>query len=44
MDTERIEALGAAPLAGQLARVDAIDSVPALLRTVGELEREGVGA
>ncbi len=43
MDTERIEALGAAPLAGQLARVDAIDSVPALLRTVGELEREGVG-
>ena len=41
MDTERIEALGAAPLAGQLARVDAIDSVPALLRTVGALEREG---
>ncbi|HYP74001.1 MAG TPA: M13-type metalloendopeptidase, partial [Microbacterium sp.] len=31
------------PLHGQLARVDAIDSVPALLRTVGELEREGVG-
>ncbi len=43
MDTERIERLGAAPLAGQLARVDAIDSVPALLRTVGELEREGIG-
>lgn len=43
MDTERIEALGAAPLQGQLARVDRIDSVTALLRTVGELEREGVG-
>lgn len=43
MDTERIEQLGAAPLREQLARIDAIDSVPALLRTVGELEREGVG-
>lgn len=43
MDTERIEALGAAPLREQLARIEAIDSVPALLRTVGELEREGVG-
>jgi len=43
MDTERIEALGAAPLQDQLSRVDAIDGIPALLRTVGELEREGVG-
>ena len=43
MDTERIEALGAAPLQDQLARVDAIDSIPAFLRVVGELEREGVG-
>ena len=43
MDTERIEALGAAPLQDQLSRVDAIDSIPALLRVVGELEREGVG-
>ena len=43
MDTERIEQRGAEPLRDQLARVDAIDSVPALLRTVGELEREGVG-
>ena len=43
MDTARIEELGAAPLADQLARIDAIDSVPALLRTVGELERQGVG-
>jgi len=43
MDTERIAALGAEPLRPQLERVDAVDSVPALLRTVGELEREGVG-
>ncbi|MFT4051354.1 MAG: M13-type metalloendopeptidase [Microbacterium sp.] len=43
MDTERIEALGAAPLQDQLARVDAIDAIPALLTTVGELEREGIG-
>jgi putative endopeptidase len=43
MDTERIEALGAEPLRPQLARVDAIADIPGFLRTVGELEREGVG-
>lgn len=43
MDTARIEELGAAPLQQQLARIDAVDGIPALLRTVGELEREGVG-
>jgi len=43
MDTDRIEELGAAPLQEQLARVDAIDGIPSFLRTVGELEREGVG-
>ncbi|WP_460773156.1 M13 family metallopeptidase [Microbacterium sp. GXF7504] len=43
MDTDRIEALGAEPLQAQFARIDAIDGVPALLRTVGEFEREGVG-
>ncbi|WP_127473467.1 M13 family metallopeptidase [Microbacterium sulfonylureivorans] len=42
MDTARIAELGAAPLAGQLARVDGIDSIPSFLRTVGELERDGV--
>jgi putative endopeptidase len=42
MDTERIAALGAAPLADQLARVDEIDSIASFLRTVGELERDGV--
>ncbi len=42
MDTDRITELGGAPLAEQLARVDAVDSIPSFLRTVGELERDGV--
>lgn len=42
MDTERIAAAGASPLAGQLARVDAITDIPSFLRTVGQLERDGV--
>jgi putative endopeptidase len=42
MDTERIAALGAAPIAGQLAAVDGIDTVDGLLRTLGALERDGV--
>lgn len=42
MDTDRITELGAAPLADQLARVDRVDSIPSFLRTVGELERDGV--
>jgi putative endopeptidase len=43
MDTERIEALGASPLADDLATVDAIDSIDALVRTTGTLDRQGVG-
>ena len=43
MDTARVDALGAAPIQAQLARVDAITGIPELLRTVGELEREGIG-
>ena len=43
MDTERINELGASPILDQLARVDAIHSIPALLRTLGELERDGIG-
>ena len=43
MDTERIEALGASPLADDLATVAAIDSVDALVRTSGALDRQGVG-
>ncbi|WP_194396879.1 M13 family metallopeptidase [Microbacterium atlanticum] len=44
MDTARIEELAGAPLVDVLARVDAIDSIPAFLRTVGEFEREGIAA
>lgn len=44
MDTERIEAEGAAPLADVLARVDAIADIPGFLRTIGEFEREGIAA
>jgi putative endopeptidase len=43
MDTERVDALGAAPLAEVVARVDAVTSTQELLRLVGTLEREGVG-
>jgi putative endopeptidase len=43
MDTDRATELGASPLAPLLERVDAIDSVEAFLRTVGEFERDGVG-
>ncbi|WP_298943311.1 M13-type metalloendopeptidase [uncultured Microbacterium sp.] len=43
MDTERIDALGAAPILPQLERVEAISSLPEFLRVAGELEREGVG-
>lgn len=42
MDVDRVEALGAEPLAPLLAEVDAIDSVDALLSTLGRLERRGV--
>lgn len=43
MDIQRIERIGAEPLRDQLARADAIDSIPTLLRTLGELERDGIG-
>lgn len=42
LDEERIEALGATPLAADLAAVDAIGSIPELLSTLGRLERAGV--
>jgi len=43
MNTERIDELGAAPLVERLARIDAISSIPELLRTAGEFERDGLG-
>lgn len=44
MDTERIEAQGAAPLTEVLARVEAIGDIPGFLRTIGEFERDGIAA
>ncbi|MFB7892212.1 M13 family metallopeptidase [Microbacterium sp. NPDC056044] len=44
MDTERIEAQGAAPLADSLERVEAIEDIPGFLRTIGEFERDGIAA
>jgi putative endopeptidase len=43
LDTERIDALGAAPLREVVARVDAATDATSLLRLMGELEREGIG-
>ncbi|MGC3986511.1 MAG: M13-type metalloendopeptidase [Pseudorhodoferax sp.] len=43
MDEARIEALGADPIRPLLDRVAQVDGIPALLRTFGELEREGIG-
>jgi putative endopeptidase len=44
MDTERIAALGLAPLNEQLAKVDAVDSIRSFLATVGTVDRDGVAA
>lgn len=44
MDTERIDALGTAPLADDLQRIDGISDVPTFVRVLGELERSGVGS
>lgn len=42
LDTERIEKLGAEPLKPALAEVDAVESVPQFVATLGRLERQGV--
>ncbi|WP_295103874.1 M13 family metallopeptidase, partial [uncultured Microbacterium sp.] len=41
MDTDRIAAAGVTPLAETLAEIDAIDGIPAFLRTVGAYDRDG---
>ncbi len=41
MDTERIEALGAEPLAADLERIDAVTDVAGFARLLGDLERTG---
>ncbi|MEF3119891.1 M13 family metallopeptidase [Kocuria flava] len=43
MDEERIEALGAGPLAADLAEVDAVTDVPGLVRHLGRMIRRGIG-
>ncbi|MGA8850870.1 MAG: M13-type metalloendopeptidase [Aeromicrobium sp.] len=43
MDEDRIEKLGATPLADDLARVDAIVDVAGLIGTLGVLDRQGTG-
>lgn len=42
LDIERIEKLGAEPLKPALAEVDAVESVPQFVATLGRLERQGV--
>ncbi len=43
MNDEAIERLGIEPVLEHLAQASAVDSVPALLRTIGELQRQGIG-
>ncbi|MEX5300164.1 M13-type metalloendopeptidase [Kocuria sp. CPCC 205292] len=43
MDEERIEALGASPLAPDLAEIDAVADVPGLVRHFGRMIRRGTG-
>ncbi|MEO6827380.1 MAG: M13-type metalloendopeptidase [Microbacteriaceae bacterium] len=43
LDEERIEKLGATPIARELEAVAAVASVPELLATLGRLERQGLG-
>ncbi|WP_395727751.1 M13 family metallopeptidase [Nakamurella sp.] len=43
MNVETVERLGLAPIAERLAAVDGVDSPVDLLRTLGRLERTGIG-
>lgn len=43
MDIERADALGTAPIAADLARVQGVSTIPELIALVGELERQGLG-
>ena len=44
MDEERIEQLGAEPLAAELAQVDAITDIASFVTVLGQLDRQGVGS
>ncbi len=43
LDSDRVDALGAAPLGEVVARVDAVTSTAEMLALLGALEREGIG-
>ncbi len=43
MDTERVQALGLAPIADQLARIADVVDVASFVALVGTLERDGIG-
>ncbi len=44
MDEDRIEALGVTPISAQLAEVADIDTIDALLATIGAAERDGLSS
>jgi putative endopeptidase len=44
MDEDRVEALGAQPLAAELAQVDAVTDIASFVTTLGVLDRQGVGS
>ncbi|MFL6090472.1 MAG: M13 family metallopeptidase [Aeromicrobium sp.] len=44
MDEDRVEALGASPLADDLGRVEDVTDIASLVRILGSLERVGVGS
>lgn len=44
MDEERVERLGATPLAAELAQVDAVTDIASFVATLGALDRQGVGS
>ena len=43
LDEDRVDALGVKPIEGQLALASDVSSIPEFLKTLGELERHGVG-
>ncbi|MGB3697415.1 MAG: M13-type metalloendopeptidase, partial [Gordonia sp. (in: high G+C Gram-positive bacteria)] len=43
MDTDRIESLGIAPIAEQLAEIDAVTDTAELAAVLGRMQRDGVG-
>lgn len=42
MDEKRVEEVGSTPLDPMLAKIDGVDTIPGVLRTLGHLERTGI--